>query len=97
MPNPRRVKAAQNERMIEVKLRFWTDGIARGKGYVVPKRAWAAGMARIEKNDTHKVSPQKPIPFNSLLDVGFAVEKVLIAHGIILQPGKRMQKYFSRA
>jgi hypothetical protein len=93
MVKPRRVKAATNERMIEVKLRFWTNNLAKGKGYVFPKWAWSKGVVRVERNNTHGIKPGKPIPFNSLLDVGAAIEKVLIAQGIVLRPGKRMKKY----
>ena len=33
------------------------------------------------------------MPFHSLLDIGSVIEKVLIAQGIVLRPGKRMKKY----
>jgi hypothetical protein len=95
MIKPQRVKAAANERMIEIKLRFWTNGLAKGKGYVVPKWAWSAGVVRIERNNSHGIKPKKPEPFHSLLDVGSVIEKVLIAQGIVLRPGKRMKKYFT--
>jgi hypothetical protein len=95
MPKPRRVKAAANERMIEIKLRFWTNGLARGDGYVLPKRAWSGGVVRVERNDTHGIKPGKPMPFHSLLDIGSVIEKVLIAQGIVLRPGKRMKKYLT--
>jgi hypothetical protein len=81
--------------MIEIKLRFWTNGIARGKGYVAPKQAWSGGVVRIERNDTHGIKPGKPLPFHSLLDVGAVIEKVLIAQGIALQPSKKMKKYLA--
>lgn len=90
----RRIKANKNERMIEVKLRFWTNNIAKGRGYVRPKEAWSSGVVRIERNSTHGIRPGSPKPFHSLLDVGAVVEKVLIAHGIKLHPSERMQKYF---
>ena len=93
MIKPRRVKAAANQRMIEVKLRFWTNGLAKGKGYVIPKWASSSGVVRIERNDTHGIKPGKPIPFHSLLDVGSVIEKVLIAQGVVLRPSKRMKKY----
>jgi hypothetical protein len=32
-------EAKYSERMIEVKVRFWTDGIAEGKGIIRPKHA----------------------------------------------------------
>jgi hypothetical protein len=89
-------KAIQGEKMIEVRLRFWTNDIAAGQGSVVPKHAWASGVVRIERNNTHGIKPKKPKPFRSLLDVGAVIEKVLIEHGIVLHPDKRMQKYIVR-
>jgi len=87
--------ASHGERMIEVKLRFWTNGIARGDGRVRPKHAWSGGVVRMERNETHGIKPKSPKPFHSLLDVGAAIEKVLIQHGIHLHPGSRMRKYVS--
>ena len=87
--------AQHGEKMIEVKLRFWTDDIAREKGQIVPKNALSSGVVRIEKNDSHGIKPSKPMPFNSLLDVGAVIEKVLIKQGIVLHPSRRMQRYFS--
>jgi len=80
--------------MIEVKLRFWTNDISPEKGNVIPKHAWAAGVVRMERNKSHRVEPSAPQPFHSLLDVGSVIEKVLIAHGIVLHPGQKMRKYF---
>ena len=93
MPRQKPVKANPNERMIEIKLRFWTNNIARRRGYVRPKEAWSSGTVRIERNDTHRIKPGKPRPFNSLLDVGAVVERVLIDQGLILHPSNRMKKY----
>lgn len=89
------LEAQRGERMIEVKLRFWTNGIAKGVGRVRPKHAWSGGVVRMERNETHGIKPRNPKPFHSLLDVGAVVEKVLIQHGIQLHPGRRMRKYFS--
>lgn len=89
-------EARHGERMIEVKIRFWTDGFAP-KGKVIPKNAWTSGVVRIEPNKTHGIKPQNPIPFNSLLDVGSAIEEVLIKHGITLHPSRRMRKYVPKA
>lgn len=88
-------EAKQGEKMIEVKLRFWTNEIASESGKIVPKHAWASGVVRIERNRSHGIVPSNPRPFNSLLDVGAVIEKVLIDHGIILHPDRRMRKYFS--
>lgn len=89
----RGVKANKNERMIEIKLRFWTNGFAARNGYIRPKHAWSGGVVRIERNDSHGIRPNKPRPFHTLLDVGAMVERVLIGHGIVLHPSKRMKKY----
>ena len=35
--------ARLGERMIELKVRFWTDGIVEGKGRIKPKHAWTRG------------------------------------------------------
>jgi len=90
------LEARQGEKMIEVKLRFWTNDIATEKGRVVPKHAWTSGVVRMERNTSHGIEPSNPQPFHSLLDVGSVIEKVLIEHGIILHPSRRMQKYSSR-
>ena len=90
-------EAKQGEKMIEVKLRFWTNNIAQEAGKIIPKRAWASGVVRIERNEAHGIKPSNPLPFHSLLDVGLAIEKVLVQHGIVLKAGPKMRKYFTRA
>ena len=86
-------EAKHGEKMIEVKIRFWTDDISDEKGKVIAKHAWSSGVVRIERNKSHVITPSKPLPFHSLLDVGATVEKVLIEHGIILHPSQKMKKY----
>jgi hypothetical protein len=86
-------EAMQGERMIEVKIRFWTNDIAQEKKKVLPKHAWTSGVVRIESNKTHGIKPGNPKPFHSLLDVGAVIEKVLIEHGIVLHPSRQMKKY----
>jgi hypothetical protein len=87
-------QARHGEKMIEVKIRFWTDNISPEKGKIVPRHAWASGVVRIERNDAHGLKPGTPIPFNSLLDLGAAVEKALIEHGVVLHINRKMRKYF---
>jgi hypothetical protein len=88
-------EAKHGERMIEVKIRFWTDEIASETGKIVPKHAWAAGVVRMESNRSHGISPENPVPFNSLLDLGAKIEQVLLDHGIVLHRSSRMKKYIS--
>ena len=86
--------AEHGQKMIEVQIRFWTNDIAEKKGQIVPKHAWAAGVAKVESNKTHGIQQENPLPFHSLLDLGSVIEKALIKHGITLHSGRRMKKYF---
>ena len=86
-------EAAHGQKMIEVKIRFWTNDIAEGKGKIVPKHAWSSGVVRMEGNKSHSIEPENPLPFHSLMDVSAAIEKVLINHDIVLHPSRRTKKY----
>ena len=99
---PRRTKleemeARHGERMIEIKLRFWTNSIAKGEKKIIPKHALTSGVVRLERNESHGIKPGKPLPFHSLLSVGAVIEKALIEHGIQLHPSRRMRKYIPRS
>ena len=87
--------AKQGEKMIEIKLRFWTNNLSPEEGKVIPKHAWTSGVVRIEPNKSHGIDPQSPRPFHTLLDVGSVIEKVLIEHGVVLHSSRKMRKYFS--
>jgi hypothetical protein len=87
------VEAKHGDKMIEVKVRFWTNDMAQEPGKVVAKHAWSSGVVRMERNDSHGIVPGTPTPFNSLLDLGAAIEEALIEHGIVLHPSRKMSKY----
>src|SRR5438046_9166264 len=87
------LEAKHGQKMIEVKVRFWTNDISKEPGKVNPKHAWSSGVVRIERNPAHGIKPGKPRPFHSLLDVGAVIEKVLIEHQIVLHPTRTMRKY----
>jgi hypothetical protein len=78
--------------MIELRVRFWTDDMAP-KPKVVPKNAWTSGVVRLQPNEPHGIKPARPIPFNSLMELGSAIEKALIANGILLHLNRKMRKY----
>jgi hypothetical protein len=86
-------EAEHGQKMIEVKIRFWTNDIAETTGQIVPKHAWSSGVVRVEANKSHGIVPAAPKPFHSLLDVGAVIEKVLVEYGIVLHPSHRMRKY----
>ena len=86
-------EAKYGEKMIEVRIRFFTDKIAEGEGQIRPKHAWASGMVRMQRNESHGITPKNPRPFNSLMDIPGVVERVLIQHGIKLHRIGRMWDY----
>ena len=87
-------EATHGQKMIEVKVRFWTNDIAETGGNIIPKHAWAAGMVRMERNASHGIVPGNPEPFHSPFDLGAAIEKVLIDHGVVLHTPRVMKKYW---
>ncbi len=86
-------EAKQGEKMIEVKIRFWTNDIA-GEGKILPRHARTSGVVRITRNKAHGLEPGQPIPFNSLLDLPAKIEKLLVDQKVTLHPSRRMRKYF---
>jgi len=51
MPKNAKAREAEHgQKMIEVKLRFWTNNLAGKSGQIIPKHAWSSGVVRIEPN-----------------------------------------------
>jgi hypothetical protein len=84
--------AAQGERMIKVKLRFWTNDIAE-EGKVVAKHAWSAGVIRMERNNTHGIHPWSTKTVSLAAGHRCSDRKTLLEHGVLLHPSRRMRKY----
>ena len=70
-------RAPHGEKMIEVKVRFWTNEIAAARGEIIPKNAWSSGVVRMERNEAHGISPKTPRPFHTLMDISAVIERVL--------------------
>lgn len=92
---PDEPKAAPGERMIELRVRFWTDGLAHNPGHVIPKHAWTSGMVHVTANDSHDLHAGQDTPFNSLLDLPGVIAQVLREHGIVLHPSQRDKKFLA--
>jgi hypothetical protein len=54
----------RDKKMIEIKVRFWTNDLAP-EGAVLPKTARSSGVVRIESNAAHGITSGKARPFNS--------------------------------
>ncbi len=83
------VEAKWGKRMIEVRVRFWTNDLAASKSQVRPRHAWSSGMVRMEKNEAHGLSGGDPLPFNSLLELPAEPVRPLSAAGVLLPPRAR--------
>ena len=88
-------EAKHGSKMIEVKVRFWTNDIADGKGKILPKHAWGSGVVRIGSNASHGIVPKDPLMFNSMAEIPAKIEKVLMDHGVTIHKSDRMRKYMS--
>lgn len=93
---PESREARHGNKMIEVKVRFWTNDLAPKANTVIPGHAWTAGVVRLKPNPAHSISPSAPLPFNSLLELPVAIERLLIREGIVLHIGARMTKYIKK-
>lgn len=99
-------EAKYGKKMIEVKVRFWTDGIATEKGKIVPKLCWEGGVIRMERNDAHDIIPGNPTPFNTMTELVPRIEQVLKCYGVkvirgtakgLYTTGDRIQKRMVKA
>jgi hypothetical protein len=80
------------EKMIEVRLRFWTNNIAPQKGQIVAKHAWDKGVAVISANPSHGIESAKPINFNSILEIPQVLGRVLEKSGVTLHAGHELRR-----
>ena len=84
--------AKHGEKMIEVRIHFWTDGITKEEDTVIPKHAWDSGVVSIPVNKAHGITPASQQPFNSILDLTSVLAKVLVEHGVTLHTGRKLRK-----
>lgn len=75
-------KAPVGERTIEVRLRFWTDGIASKEGHFLPGFCLESGKAFVIANATHGVPAGNQVDFKNLDDLPRAVAKALESAGV---------------
>jgi len=86
-------EAKLGEKMIEIRVRFWTDELAEKARQIMPKHAWTSGVVRMARNESHDIRPKNPRPLNSLMDLPRIIEMVLIEHGIKLHRLGKMAKH----
>jgi hypothetical protein len=86
--------AKHGDKMIEIRVRLWTDSMPdAGKGMLLPKHAWDAGVVLLQTNRSHGISAKNPLPFNGFADLPSKIEKVLLDQGIKIHLSKRQRRY----
>jgi hypothetical protein len=85
-------EARRGSRMIELRVRFWTDNLAEGKGRIRPKHAWTGGVVRMSPNKAHGITPKNLRPFNSMADMVVVMERVLVDHAVKLHPARKTEQ-----
>jgi hypothetical protein len=94
MAHDSKVGAAKyGEKMIVVKVCFFTDELGAKEGRIKPKHGWINGFVRMQTNKSHGIKPVEQEPFNSLMEIPSVLEKVLIANDIKLHNARKMAKY----
>jgi len=74
-------------KMIEVKVAFWTDGLDE------PKAAcWSSGTVFLSTNRRHGISAKK-VNFNTVSEIGPAIESVLAKAGVVVHPSVKARAY----
>ena len=84
--------AKYGDKMIEVRVRFWTDHISGQGNTIVPKHAWDNGVVVMDTNKSHGIKPASPVPFNSILDLTSVLRKLLFNHGVVLHANPTSRK-----
>jgi hypothetical protein len=85
--------AKHGQKMLEVRVRFWTDDIAKKKGEVIPKHAWGSGMINIDRNEAHGLTPERWLAFNSMAEIASVIEKCILENGVKIISSRKMKKY----
>ena len=74
------------DKTIEVKVRFWTDDLG-SEGEVRPKHAWSSGTVYVPANSLHGIKSGKQVNFETIAEIGAAIEKALAAQGVRIHAG----------
>lgn len=86
-------KAEMGEKMLEIRIRLWTDQIAENKGEIIPKHALDTGIVYMTRNKSHGIESSESEKFHSLLGLPAAIERLLLKNQIRLHLGRHSKKY----
>jgi len=78
------VEAPHGTKMVEITIKFWTDGLAETEDKVLPKHMHNSGNIRLAANKTHGIAAEKPTVFNSITELPAKIEELLAHHKIVV-------------
>jgi hypothetical protein len=85
----------KTNKMIQVKIYFWTNGMVPQKGGVLAKHAWDCGHVVLPANPKHHIRAGGRKQFRTLLQLGSAIEELLQKNGVTVHMGRGSRKYMS--
>ena len=74
---PKEKKAKRGEGIIEVSIPYWTNDIAKTKGYVVPKRCRFSGPVPLPANQLHGIRSGEAYNFNPLMELTAVIGRAM--------------------
>ena len=87
------VQANHGDKMIEVRVRFWTNDIAETEEHIKQKHCWSAGTVTLPRNGSHGIDSGEPQTFNSLMELTSAIEQAMIDADITMHIGRKRGLY----
>lgn len=73
---------------------FWGTDLAP-KGKIWPKHVLTQGTVNMVKNESHGIEPGDYVQFDTMLELGPALEKLLVEHGVTLHLSDRSKQHIT--
>lgn len=85
------IEAKHGDKMIEFRIKFFTNSIAERDGCIKKKHLWPNGMIHITRNDSHGIIGNQR-PFNSMAQILPILEDMMIENELTIIPTRRLYK-----
>jgi hypothetical protein len=89
------VEADYGEKMIQLKISFFTNLPGLKEDHIRQKHAWASGHVRIQRNSAHGIDGNTGGIFHSMSELPMLIENLLIEQGITIHQSRNKAKLFA--
>jgi hypothetical protein len=88
------IVAPHGEKTVVVRVRFFTNDIAKEDGHIVPGHIWSGGRVEMEANEAHGIASDSSqnVPFQTLAEIPAAIEETLRRFGMRVHPAGTLKK-----